>query len=288
MKYKNFHKSFTAPQISHEKLAEGIRLYVMGLAENLLVAEPLRNTWISLTRTSYENIKGMSVWLSILIFCLTFSTLVMSTLHMGQGVALMLGFPVRQCHKRMIFRGSVKEYAKEVNIPLYRWFEDYVYKPLSANGAAPAKLGALIVASEAAMLWYAVGTGWAVAGAATAVIIAIEAALGGRLGKIPNALRRLISAAIMISIGAIVCSGSLTENHSFLEATTPNQAGLQNDFQSYLISTSAPLIIAGLLIMSGILKKPIKRTGINWYRAALPIIELVLILLCTATMIAGK
>lgn len=285
LKYKNFKKSFNAPQISHERVADGIRCYVNGLAEFVLIASPLLSVWESITNTRFESIKGLAVWLSVLVYCTAFCTSVMGMLHMGQGTALMLGFPVKPCYRRVLFRGSVKEYIYETNIPLYRWLEDYIYKPLCGGRGKAVRCLALTAAAEGAAMWYCFDLRWAAAAFFAAAAVMIEFAFKERISHLPGVIRKAISAAVMFALGAAVCGGELSGGHSFAEAAMPNPAGSQNSFPTYLFSISAPLIAAGLIIMSGVLKKIVRRTGTSWYRAAMPIIELVLILMCTAFMI---
>lgn len=285
LKYKNFQKSFNAPQISHERLADGIRCYVNGLAEFVLIASPLMSVWENITNTRFENVKGLAVWVGVLVYCTAFCTSVMGMLHMGQGTALMLGFPVKPCYRRVLFRGSVRGYIYETNIPLYRWFEDYLYKPLRSGRGKAVKCLALIAAVEGAAMWYCFDFSWAAAALLLSAAVMIEFAFKERISRLPKLIRKAVSAAIMFALGAVVCGGELVGEHSFAEAVMPDPAGSQNGFPTYLFGISAPLIAAGLIIMSGILKRIVRRTGTGWYRAAMPIIELVLILMCTAFMV---
>lgn len=287
LKYKNFKNSFNAPKISIEKTADGIRCYTVGLAEYLLVGEPLQKIWQSLTETRYELIKGAPFWIGVVIFCVMFLTCVTGLLYMGRGAALMLGFPVKPCGDRRLFRKSVLEYVFGVNRPLALWFRDYVYLPIAKSRGAAFKAAALILSMLGLTAWYGLDAGWAIAAVMISAAAAAQKALGKKLSQTPNAVKRAASALFIFAVGTAVCAEDMTGGRGFFETAIPNAAGAQEDFLTYLISVCAPRLAAGLLISSGVIKSAVKRTGTNWYRAAMPITELVLLLLCTAVMVTG-
>ncbi len=63
-------------------------------------------------------------------------------------------------------------------------------------------------------------------------------------------------------------------------------SGTQTNYLDYMTEISAPLLGIGALILTSIIPALIKKVGFTWFRAALPIIELVLIILCTSFMLA--
>jgi hypothetical protein len=77
----------------------------------------------------------------------------------------------------------------------------------------------------------------------------------------------------------------LAGNHSVFEALRLSSYGVQSGFFSYLLGISVPLMIAGLVVMNGLVPRAANRSELSWYRAALPVFELLLIIFCTAFMI---
>ena len=62
-------------------------------------------------------------------------------------------------------------------------------------------------------------------------------------------------------------------------------AGTQNGYIEYLAGISVPLIIMAIFTTNSIIPTIFKRAGTGWYRVAFPVIELVLMMICTAYMI---
>ena len=91
LKYKNFRKTFAEPKVTLEKTAEGVRCYITGLAEYLMIAEPLSRALEDVKKTDFESVRGAPAWLAVMIFCACFCTTLNGMLNMGRGAALMLG-----------------------------------------------------------------------------------------------------------------------------------------------------------------------------------------------------
>jgi D-alanyl-lipoteichoic acid acyltransferase DltB (MBOAT superfamily) len=286
LKYKNFYKTFEAPSISHEKAAEGICCYVCGLAEYVLIASQLENVWDSLSSTKFENLRGAPMWYSVILFCIMYSVRIMGLLNMGRGISLLMGFPVKRCFRSCIFKPGIAKSVRIANMYLLSWVKDYIYRPLRSQGKTFCGIGALFASAEVLTLWYGFGVEYAAAGFLLFLLLLAERTYSRRFGRVPCAVGSAVCTLLMIDLSAVVCLPRLIGKNSVFDALLTSPIGVQNSFLKYLAGISAPLMIVGLVVMNGIFPRAAKRTEFAWYRAALPMLELLLIIFCTAFMIA--
>lgn len=286
IKYKNLNRTFDSPKLSHSKAASGIRYYVCGLSEFMLISAPLGKVWQDITSAKPEYLTGAPMWLGIVIFYVCFCTGAIGLLHMGTGTAMLMGFPIKRCYTRKFFKGSLTEHVKTFNKTLASWLYDYVYKPLTHDSIGGIiKCFAVILCCILGFTWYGCRFSVAAAGFISAVIIITENQTTDTLGKIPYALRCIISKIIILSLTAMICLPQLgTDNAASRLFSTGS--GTQTNYLDYMTEISAPLLGIGALILTSIIPALIKKVGFTWFRAALPIIELVLIILCTSFMLA--
>lgn len=286
LKYKNFRKTFAEPKVTLEKTAEGVRCYITGLAEYLMIAEPLSRALEDVKKTDFESVRGAPAWLAVMIFCACFCTTLNGMLNMGRGAALMLGFPVKPAFRRRIFKDGVKNSVREMNIPLYEWSRDYIATPLRRLGGRGGKAAAccgVLVSVTAAVMWYGFTAGWLVCGLILSAAMIAETAGAGR--KMPKTLRKTLSAAIMFICGAAAYIPQAAQGRGLLKMLNAPAAGTQNGYIEYLAGISVPLIIMAIFTTNSIIPTIFKRAGAGWYRVAFPVIELVLLMICTAYMI---
>jgi D-alanyl-lipoteichoic acid acyltransferase DltB (MBOAT superfamily) len=248
MKYKCFKRSFASPKITHQKLAEGIHCYIGGLAEYTIISAELQKVWDGIKSTSAGNLNALPMLLSVLILYVLFCIKVMGVINMGRGVAMMLGFYVRPPFKRKITKLSLTEHMRSFNIQLNSWLKDYVMKPiLSCGGKLSGIIGTAAVILCAA-LWYT---------------FQIDAAL------------------VALLMSAVLIFESRMQKKILATPKT-----VQSDFIEYTLGTSILPLTLGLLIMSGLLSAFLRKATGEWYKTALPAIDLVLLMLCTAFMLA--
>jgi alginate O-acetyltransferase complex protein AlgI len=286
MKYKCFERSFASPKITHQKLAEGIHCYIGGLAEYTIIAAELQKVWDGIKSTSEGNLNALPMLLSVLILYVLFCIKVMGVINMGRGVAMMLGFYVRPPFKRKITKLSLTEHMRSFNIQLNSWLKDYVMKPiLSCGGKLSGIIGTAAVVLCAA-LWYTFQIDAALVALLMSAVLIFESRMQKKILATPKTVRCLISKAIILVLCGLVCIPKLIADRSLSTAIASSSAAVQSDFIEYTLGTSILPLTLGLLIMSGLLSAFLRKATGEWYKTALPAIDLVLLMLCTAFMLA--
>lgn len=293
LKYKNFEKSFRSPSPDHSKTAAGIKNYVCGLAEYVIIGGQLEKVRQSILSTSGTHIHGAAVWLSLLIFYVLFCVKISGMIHMGQGVALIMGFPVKRCFKSVFLCRSLRKKAFAFNIPFNMWLKDYIFRPLS-RPSRKMRIPAFFLTLLFAALWYKPDLYFAAGALFLAAAVTIDSEIlskSERLDKKPGKelLKFIFTKAATVAAVFICAVSEVLHGGKVFPSLFHNSEGFtgENDFFRFLLTSSVLPLVIGLIIISTAIPKYIERINRGWFRAALPAIELVLLMLSTAFIISA-
>lgn len=145
-------------QFDAQRFAEGIRLFVMGLAKKVLLADSLAKP----VNFGYENVASLDSISAILLAAGYLTELYFDFsgyCDMAMGLGRMFGIEVAQNFDSPFKSASVKEFWRRWHITLGRFFTRYVYIPLggSRRGKGRTILNTLIVFTLSG-LWH--GAAW--------------------------------------------------------------------------------------------------------------------------------
>lgn len=118
-----------------EKCAKGIRLFIFGLAQKVILADGIGTLW---TEISGEGI-GLSrastplVWLAAAAYSLMLYFDFSGFSNMSNGLSYMFGFACRENFRFPYISRSITEFWTRWHISLSEWFRDYVYIPLGGS-----------------------------------------------------------------------------------------------------------------------------------------------------------
>lgn len=285
LKYKNFKSAYESPRISSSKAAAGIRIYVCGLAQRILLAGSLEKAASAVSEKNSLTLSAGSFSAVYILYSLWFLISLISLMNMGRGVALILGFPVRPFVR---FRSSEKNffrYISSFNIPIYSWSMDYVFGSYAGKSRAK-KSAAFLLTVFFAALWcgFILNSGaFPLLGTAvSAALIFTVTALREKL-IIRFSLPAIAENTMNFILAALVFSAGLTPVILSCLTNSGNSAG--SDLK-YLAGISViPAILSAAAILLSALGRNI-RLKFSWIWALVPITELMLIILCTAFMTA--
>ena len=136
--------------IQPEKMLEGTRLFVYGLAKKVILADALGLLWnqiageggIGLTQAS-----SALVWLGVVAFSLQLYLDFSGYSEMSNGLSALMGFSCKANFQYPYRADSVTDFWRRWHITLSQWFRDYVYILLGGNrkGAARQIFNMLVV-----------------------------------------------------------------------------------------------------------------------------------------------
>ncbi|MEA2904987.1 MAG: alginate O-acetyltransferase complex protein AlgI [Alphaproteobacteria bacterium] len=143
-----------------ETFALGLKFFVIGLGQKVLLANTLATPADAIFKLPVEALNASLAWLGITAYTLQIYFDFAGYSNMAIGLGLMIGIYFPLNFNYPYIAQSVTEFWRRWHITLSTWFRDYVYIPLggSRNGALRTYLNLLIVFALCG-LWH--GASWA-------------------------------------------------------------------------------------------------------------------------------
>lgn len=126
-------KELKEREVSPEKLQEGLKIFVLGLAAKVLLADRLGILWNDLQVAGYEGITTALAWIGSIAFSLKLYFDFYGYSLMAVGLGKMVGFDLPDNFRTPYLSRSVKEFYRRWHMTLGQWFLKYVYIPLGGS-----------------------------------------------------------------------------------------------------------------------------------------------------------
>ena len=120
-------------QFSLGNLQDGLKVFTMGLASKVLLADRLGFLWQEVQVTGFESISTPLAWLAAIAYSMKIYFDFYGYSLMAVGLGRMLGFELPENFRTPYMARSVREFYRRWHITLGRWFCRYVYIPLGGN-----------------------------------------------------------------------------------------------------------------------------------------------------------
>lgn len=177
-RYKDFSLQLKAENrdYSARHFSEGIRLFVIGLAKKVLIADVLA----AAADNAFSNASALSAsgaWIGALCFMLQLYYDFSGYSEMAQGIGNMFGFSLTRNFDYPYLSQSITEFWRRWHITLGSWFRNYLYIPLGGNrkGKVRTYLNLFIV-FLATGIWHGNGLTYILWGVYNGIFIVIERA----------------------------------------------------------------------------------------------------------------
>lgn len=112
---------------------EGLKVFIMGLASKVLLADRIGLLWREVQTTGFESISTPLAWIAAAAFSMKIYFDFYGYSLMAIGLGRMLGFELPENFRDPYMAGSVREFYRRWHMTLGRWFRNYVYIPLGGN-----------------------------------------------------------------------------------------------------------------------------------------------------------
>ena len=122
------HREFTAMG-----LQEGLKVFTVGLAAKVLLADRIGILWQEVQITGFESISTPLAWMAAVAFSLNLYFDFYGYSLMAVGLGRMLGFELPENFREPYMAHSVRDFYRRWHITLGRWFRRYVYIPLGGS-----------------------------------------------------------------------------------------------------------------------------------------------------------
>ncbi|MBO7309901.1 MAG: MBOAT family protein, partial [Clostridia bacterium] len=157
------------------KCVEGVRLFAVGLAKKLLLANGAGESYERLARYSEHNGTVLGAWLCIIFFSFQIYFDFSGYSDMARGLGRIFAFEFPENFRYPYVSRSITEFWRRWHITLSSWFREYVYIPLGGNrrGIARTYLNLLAVWLLTG-IWHGAAVNFLLWGLYFFVIIALE------------------------------------------------------------------------------------------------------------------
>ena len=126
----------TGSRFNAGKCADGIRMFVYGLAKKVVLADSLGLMWQELAAENGMKLSQASsglVWFAVVSFSLQLYLDFSGYSEMSNGLSKIMGFDCKDNFDYPYCAASFTQFWRKWHITLTEWFRDYVYIPLGGN-----------------------------------------------------------------------------------------------------------------------------------------------------------
>ena len=194
--------------------ADGIRLFAVGLAKKILLANGAGEVWQTLATGSRVDGTVIGAWLGIIFFAFQIYYDFSGYSDMAKGLGRIFGFEFPDNFRYPYISKSITEFWRRWHITLSMWFREYVYIPLGGNRRGKGRMYVnLLITWLLTGAWHGAGLNFILWGLYFFSLLALEKAfLLKALSRLPKAVCRLY-ALFFILLGWLIfaCDGEALE-----------------------------------------------------------------------------
>ncbi|NHZ89362.1 MBOAT family protein [Massilia sp. CCM 8733] len=139
VRYRQIAAEVEQRSITNARLWMGFRLFVLGLAQKVLIANSVALGADNVFANDPAQLNAASAWLGIACYTIQILFDFAGYSNMAIGIGHMLGFSYPPNFNRPYAATSITDFWRRWHISLSSWFRDYVYIPLGGNRVSPVR-----------------------------------------------------------------------------------------------------------------------------------------------------
>ncbi len=290
MRYEDIANEIDDRTISTSKIAEGIGTFVKGLGKKVLLANNIGLVWSQVKAMEFTEISALTAWIGILAFTFQIYYDFSGYSDMAIGLGKMLGFNFPQNFNYPYISKSISEFWRRWHMTLGGWFKSYVYIPLGGNRGGFAKtIRNLLIVWALTGLWHGASWNFIFWGLYFGILIIIERlGFGKILDKLPAFISRTYT-FILVVIGWVFFDiEGMSSAFTYLKAMFGANNVLVDSTSKYLLVANVFIFAVCAIVSTEVIKKIYEKLSSikgNAFSYALPVLQLVIMLICTAYLV---
>jgi alginate O-acetyltransferase complex protein AlgI len=215
VRYASVSETIRHRHIDLEQVMKGAALFVLGLAQKLLVANNMAEIADTAYAADLSTVDFTLSWLGTLAYTLQIFFDFAGYSLMAIGLGRIMGFTFPQNFNYPYISRSVTEFWRRWHISLSSWFRDYLYIPLGGNRKGPMRTYFnLVTVFFLCGLWHGASWTFIVWGLFHGLLLVVER-LG--LGRVLSALPPLLANAYTLFV--VIIGWVLFRAENFTQAT---------------------------------------------------------------------
>jgi Predicted membrane protein involved in D-alanine export len=141
VKYHDIEKQLDCRSTNANKIADGIRRFIVGLSKKMLIANAVGSIVDQIYSLNGSDINIILAWTAAILYSLQIYFDFSGYSDMAIGLGKMAGFKFLENFNYPYTSFSVREFWKRWHISLTTWFREYVYFPLGGNRKGELRTG---------------------------------------------------------------------------------------------------------------------------------------------------
>lgn len=249
---------------SMEKVESGLKVFALGLAYKVLLANRVGHLWTEVTAIGYESISTPLAWMSIVAYSLQLYFDFYGYSLMAIGLGRMMGFDFPQNFNNPYMAVSMTDFWRRWHMTLGGWFREYVYIPLGGNRGGFAKtIRNMFVVWLLTGLWHGASWNFVLWGLLLFVLLFVEKAGLGKVLERHKALGHIYMILWIPLSWLVFVITDLSQLGIYLQKLFPffGNAGtvlFQGDYLKYG-KTYGIYLVLGILFATGVQEKLLKK-----------------------------
>lgn len=249
---------------SMEKVESGLKVFALGLAYKVLLANRVGHLWTEVTAIGYESISTPLAWMSIVAYSLQLYFDFYGYSLMAIGLGRMMGFDFPQNFNNPYMAVSMTDFWRRWHMTLGGWFREYVYIPLGGNRGGFAKtVRNMFVVWLLTGLWHGASWNFVLWGLLLFVLLFVEKAGLGKVLERHKALGHIYMILWIPLSWLVFVITDLSQLGIYLQKLFPffGNAGtvlFQGDYLKYG-KTYGIYLVLGILFATGVQEKLFKK-----------------------------
>ena len=284
VEYQLMHRRESMPMFTR-----GVKLFLVGLAKKVLIANQMGVLWEAVKGGSGNGILGS--WIGIIAFTLQIYFDFSGYSDMARGLGNMFGFEFVKNFDYPYISKSITEFWRRWHISLGTWFREYVYIPLGGNRKGTGRMVFnLAVVWLLTGLWHGASINFVLWGAYFGLLLIIEKLfLQKYIEKLPAFLQH-VYALLFIVLGWVIFDFTdISQMGAFFASLFTLSDGIIGEKAAYMALSYLPLLTVAIFACLPVGKKLYYR--LDKTKAAVPvevIAALIVLVLCTAALVSSS
>lgn len=282
-----------AEQLDHRKetladFTNGVKLFMVGLAKKVLLANQMGLLWDQLRGTSQEN-GVLGSWIGICAYAFQIYFDFSGYSDMARGLGNMFGFEFLKNFDYPYISKTITEFWRRWHISLGTWFREYVYIPLGGNRKGTRRMIInLLIVWFLTGLWHGASVNFILWGLYFGVILIIEKLfLMKYLQKLPAALQHIYSLFLIVIGWVIFYFEDMQAMGQFFTDLFNPAGGVIGQEALVLVWSYLPLLAAAVLASTPLAYKLYEKIKYrNWCWIPETTLCAAELLICTATLVS--
>ena len=133
VEYGQVREALSERKFNAETIVDGFKVFTMGFAAKVLLADRIALLWQEIQVTGFESITTTMAWLGAMAYSLTLYFDFYGYSLMAIGLGKMFGFELPVNFHHPYLATSVRDFYRRWHMTLGQWFTKYVYIPLGGN-----------------------------------------------------------------------------------------------------------------------------------------------------------